>query len=371
MLPFEVDANRDHTEEERRALLVAVDQQQRSAGLSRPARAGAAAAAAPASPASASASGAFADTMRAAVRQSALLGPFVLALLLLFAFGRHTSDARSLKDAAQLRGELAGRAACDAAASTTRTTRARAASASKTSFLHQHLPSQPRPYNPPLPLPPTLLPTAPLDLKAFVAAGCTNQSALSTWSAFRPGFHVSAPFGWINDPHGLFERGGVYHHFFQYNPRAVAWGAPFWAHIVSRDLVRWQWLPPALLPDSAEDINGVWSGAATVDEAGTPWLSYTAASTHVPELGNFYQVQSLASPADLNDPYLKTWRKAAVNPVLTQTPPGGNNFQVGMGNGAAPFELDAMPDVDRDMLQEKRLCLHVLKPHFRTMPCTT
>jgi sucrose-6-phosphate hydrolase SacC (GH32 family) len=27
-------------------------------------------------------------------------------------------------------------------------------------------------------------------------------------------------------------------------------GAPLWGHVISPDLVRWSWLPPALLPAS-------------------------------------------------------------------------------------------------------------------------
>jgi hypothetical protein len=60
---------------------------------------------------------------------------------------------------------------------------------------------------------------------------------------------------------------------------------------------------------------------------GTPWISYTAAATLVPELGNFFQSQALASPADPLDPFLRVWLKSAANPVLLQTPPGGSNFQ--------------------------------------------
>lgn len=54
----------------------------------------------------------------------------------------------------------------------------------------------------------------------------------------------------------------------------VAAGAPFWGHVVSKDLAHWTWLPPALLPDSEYDFNGVWSGAATVADD-KPVLTYT------------------------------------------------------------------------------------------------
>lgn len=95
-------------------------------------------------------------------------------------------------------------------------------------------------------------------------------------------------------------------------------GAPFWGHVVSRDLAHWTWLPPALLPDTSYDFNGVWSGAATVTDNGTPVLTYTAASTHAAELGNFFQRQAMAVPEDMSDPLLKRWVKPDTNPFLVQ-----------------------------------------------------
>ncbi|WIA44458.1 hypothetical protein OEZ86_007207 [Tetradesmus obliquus] len=126
----------------------------------------------------------------------------------------------------------------------------------------------------------------------------------------------------------MFELNGTTHVFMRYNPRAIQWGAPFWAHVVSKDLAHWTWLPPALLPDTMYDFNGVWSGAATVpEETGIPVLTYTAASTLVPEQGNFFQRQAMAVPEDMSDPLLKRWKKPDTNPFLVQVPPGGTNFQ--------------------------------------------
>eukprot|EP00882_Tetradesmus_deserticola_P027882 GHRQ01031021.1.p1 GENE.GHRQ01031021.1~~GHRQ01031021.1.p1 ORF type:complete len:289 (+),score=47.53 GHRQ01031021.1:214-1080(+) len=155
------------------------------------------------------------------------------------------------------------------------------------------------------------------DLAAFRRAGCDNFTN-DQWQPLRPGYHITVPYGWLNDPHGLFQRNGTTHMFFQYNPRALAWGAPFWGHVVSQDLVHWTWLPPALLPDQPYDRGGVWSGSATIDNEGVPVLTYTAAGSSVPEYGNFFQQQAAAVPEDLSDPLLKRWRKLASNPFLTQ-----------------------------------------------------
>lgn len=211
--------------------------------------------------------------------------------------------------------------------------------------------------------------------------------------------------------------------------------APFWGHVVSKDLAHWTWLPPALLPDTMYDFNGVWSGAATMADGDVPVLTFTgtlrgtihrrsighriathmhtiahgsnhvhrytarhhvmqdhlvpdtftvawiyidaiahmpanlhcacrgvrirhrrrfsmlyygrccystvdnaacavaccdmlcavpcdhlpaAATTHSPEMGNYFQRQAMAVPADLNDPYLKKWVKPTTNPFLVQ-----------------------------------------------------
>jgi hypothetical protein len=51
--------------------------------------------------------------------------------------------------------------------------------------------------------------------------------------------------------------------------------APFWGHVVSKDLAHWTWLPPALLPDTMYDFNGVWSGAATMADGDVPVLTFT------------------------------------------------------------------------------------------------
>jgi hypothetical protein len=44
----------------------------------------------------------------------------------------------------------------------------------------------------------------------------------------------------------------------------------------------------------------------------------SAAGTQVPELGNFFQQQALAVPANSSDPYLKQWTKLSTNPFIAQ-----------------------------------------------------
>ncbi|KAJ6826285.1 invertase 2 [Iris pallida] len=131
----------------------------------------------------------------------------------------------------------------------------------------------------------------------------------------RTGFHFQPDKNWMNDPNGPLYYKGWYHLFYQYNPDAAVWGNITWGHSVSRDLVNWQDLPLAMVRDRWYDINGVWTGSATLLPDGQVIMLYTGATNES------VQVQNLAVPADLSDPLLLNWVKSEANPVLVP-PPG-------------------------------------------------
>ncbi len=80
----------------------------------------------------------------------------------------------------------------------------------------------------------------------------------------RPGFHLAARVGWMNDPNGFSYYKGKYHLFYQYNPYDSHWGPMHWGHAVSKDLLHWEYLPAALAPDADFDRDGCFSGSAAV-----------------------------------------------------------------------------------------------------------
>ena len=103
---------------------------------------------------------------------------------------------------------------------------------------------------------------------------------------------------------------GVYHLFYQYNPNGSVWGNIVWAHSVSTDLVNWIALDPAIRPSKPFDINGCWSGSATVLPGNRPVIVYTGIDPQQ------RQLQNVAYPKDLSDPYLREWVKPDYNPVI-------------------------------------------------------
>ncbi|KAH8503025.1 hypothetical protein H0E87_014372, partial [Populus deltoides] len=68
---------------------------------------------------------------------------------------------------------------------------------------------------------------------------------------------------------------GLYHLFYQYNPKGAVWGNIVWAHSVSKDLINWESLEPAIYPSKWFDNYGCWSGSATILPNGEPVIFYT------------------------------------------------------------------------------------------------
>ncbi|CAO2839045.1 unnamed protein product [Amaranthus hypochondriacus] len=80
-------------------------------------------------------------------------------------------------------------------------------------------------------------------------------------------------------------------------------------------MIHWKYLPDAMVPDHWYDVNGVWTGSATILPDGNIMMLYTG------DTDQLVQVQNLAYPANLSDPLLLDWVKYSGNPVLT--PPEG------------------------------------------------
>ncbi|KAF8025712.1 hypothetical protein BT93_F2522 [Corymbia citriodora subsp. variegata] len=117
----------------------------------------------------------------------------------------------------------------------------------------------------------------------------------------------------FSDPNGPMIYKGIYHLFYQYNPKGAEWGNIVWAHSTSTDLVNWTPHIPAIVPSQEYDANGCWSGSATILPGYKPAVLYTGINTQN------QQVQNLAVPKNLSDPYLTEWVKSPLNPLMEPT----------------------------------------------------
>jgi len=128
----------------------------------------------------------------------------------------------------------------------------------------------------------------------------------------RPAFHLTPRTGWMNDPNGFSIYNGMYHLFYQYHPYSIHWGPMHWGHAVSRDLLRWEYLPTALAPDSPCDIGGCFSGSAVELEDRRQLLMYTGVQRVCQQDGTCQDLQTQCIAVGDGQDYVKYSR----NPVL-------------------------------------------------------
>ncbi len=126
---------------------------------------------------------------------------------------------------------------------------------------------------------------------------------------YRPSYHFTPQYGWMNDPNGMVYLDGVYHLFFQYNPYGARWGNMHWGHAISKDLVNWQYQPTAIAPDK---LGAIFSGSAVIDHDNTAGFGKGAMIAIYTSAGE-RQTQSIAYSLDGG----KTFTKYEGNPVLT------------------------------------------------------
>ena len=125
---------------------------------------------------------------------------------------------------------------------------------------------------------------------------------------FRPAYHHTPPYGWMNDPNGMFYKDGVYHLYYQWNPYGSQWENMTWGHSVSRDLVHWEAMPAAIEPD---DLGTIFSGSCVVDRSGSSGFGEGTVVAFYTSAGQ-NQTQSMAYSTDDG----KTFTKYVANPVI-------------------------------------------------------
>ncbi len=128
---------------------------------------------------------------------------------------------------------------------------------------------------------------------------------------YRPSYHFTPLYGWMNDPNGMVYKDGEYHLYFQYNPYGSKWGNMHWGHAVSRDLIHWEHLSPAIARDT---LGHIFSGSSVIDKNNTAGYGKNAiVALYTSASDKNGQIQCMAYSNDNG----RTFTKYEGNPVLT------------------------------------------------------
>lgn len=142
------------------------------------------------------------------------------------------------------------------------------------------------------------------DIKLSDSYNTTNREL-----KFRPIFHHTPRYGWMNDPNGMFYKDGEWHLYFQLNPYGSKWQNMTWGHSTSKDLIHWDHQPIAIRPNG---LGTIFSGSCAIDTNGTAGFGKDAVIALYTSAGTS-QMQSLAYSNDEG----QTFINFKGNPVIT------------------------------------------------------
>ncbi len=149
-------------------------------------------------------------------------------------------------------------------------------------------------------------------LKDFV---CWNEMKYSDTfdtanrERFRPVYHHTPMYGWMNDPNGMFYKDGIWQLSYQWNPYGSQWENMTWGCSTSKDLIHWESHPAVIVPDG---LGTIFSGSCVVDKDNTAGFGKDAIIAYYTSAAES-QTQSMAYSTDGG----RTFTKYDNNPVIT------------------------------------------------------
>ena len=156
----------------------------------------------------------------------------------------------------------------------------------------------------------------PADAICWKRMKMVDEPDLTNKEKYRPLYHHTPAYGWMNDPNGMFYKDGIWYLCFQHNPYGSTWGNLSWGMSTSPDLVHWKYQGDILMPNA---LGMIFSGSAVIDKDNTAGfgkdavIAFYTASKSTPWGDN--QMQCMAYSTDGG----KTFTKYANNPILTTT----------------------------------------------------
>ncbi|MBB3062306.1 GH32 C-terminal domain-containing protein [Microbulbifer rhizosphaerae] len=168
--------------------------------------------------------------------------------------------------------------------------------------------------------------------EAAAGAGASWQASIAVPATrfaddlHRPRIHAMPPANWTNEPHGMVEKDGRYHLFYQRTPNGPYKWMMHWGHMWSDDLVNWVDAKDALYPQPNSSgvfglgSKGIWSGDVVMDK-GVAHAFYTTVNYD----GQFDQGIARATSTDID---LESWqRRGGIIDKNTPNPGGIADFR--------------------------------------------
>ena len=147
------------------------------------------------------------------------------------------------------------------------------------------------------------------DAACWNALEVSNTFDTSNREKFRPAYHHTPEWGWMNDPNGMYYQDGIWHLYYQWNPFGSKWQNMTWGHSTSPDLIHWKHEAVGIEPDG---LGTIFSGSCALDKTNSTGFGKDAVVALYTAAG-MSQTQSLAH-SDNNG---GTFIKYPGNPVFT------------------------------------------------------
>ena len=184
----------------------------------------------------------------------------------------------------------------------------------------------------------------------------TNSFDSSNREKYRPLYHHTPPYGWMNDPNGIFYKDGVWHLYFQYNPFGSQWENMNWGHSTSRDLIHWTYEGVPIQPDA---LGVIYSGCCVVDKDNVAGFGKNAIIAFYTSAGTS-QTQSIAYSLDNG----KTFTKYAGNPIVTSNVPDFRDPKVFWNEDTQLWNLILAAGQQMSIYSSKNLKDWTFESHF-------